>query len=74
MKTKVVAFAAILLVSTFWLAGCMYAGLGGPPCYGFGCRAGRLAPTGKSQSATQQGDEKTLTTKQPASQSSKQGN
>ena len=59
MKTKVVAVAAILLGSTLWLAGCTYVGLGGgPPCSGFGCRAGLLAPTGKSQSATQQGDGK----------------
>lgn len=75
MKTKVVAVAAILLGSTLWLAGCTYVGLGGgPPCSGFGCRAGLLVPSGKSQSATQKGDGKTLTTKRPASQSPKQGN
>jgi hypothetical protein len=74
MKTKVVAVAAILLVSTLWLAGCTYARVGGPPCYGFGCRAGLLAPTGKSQSATQHGDGKTLTAARPASESSQHGN
>jgi hypothetical protein len=73
MKTKVVAVGAILLVSTLGLAGCMYAGLGGPPCSGFGCRAGLLVPTPKSQSANQQGGGKTLATKRPASQSTKQG-
>jgi hypothetical protein len=69
MKTKVVAVAAILLASTLWLAGCTYVGLGGPPCYGFGCRAGLSAPNAKSQSATQQGKAKTLTSNRPASRS-----
>jgi hypothetical protein len=69
MKTKVVAVAAILLASTLWLAGCTYVGLGGPPCYGFGCRAGLSAPSAKNQSATQQNDRKTLTANRSASQS-----
>ncbi|MGD1209826.1 MAG: hypothetical protein ABR973_00520 [Candidatus Acidiferrales bacterium] len=76
MNTKLVAVAAILLASTLWLAGCTYVGLGGPPCYGFGCRAGLSAPSGKS-SATQPGDGKTLTSNRPASRSQsgpKQGN
>jgi hypothetical protein len=73
MKTKVVAVTAILLASTLWLAGCTYVGLGGPPCYGFGCRAGLSTPSAKSQSAARQNDRKTPTANRLASESQRLG-
>jgi hypothetical protein len=77
MNIKVVAVAAILLASTFCLAGCTYIGFGGPPCYGFGCRGGLAAPSAKGQqSAAPRNAASTLAKNRPVSQSHspKQGN